>query len=343
MMGRVRRNSAEERNVRLSSWIGVVAALASLAAGPRPADQRPAFRSGVDLVSVNVTVTDRQGDFVTTLNADDFQIFEDGKEQTITFFLPGGQRRLDDPDHPTELHLGVLLDISGSMEVDIKQEQDAAVKFLTTLDGADDITLVAFDTEVRVTRFSPLDFPRLVERIRNRRPEGWTALYDALGVYLDNASFEQGRKILVLYTDGDDTRSEIRFSDVRDLLRASDVTVYTIGFLEHVSYSRRASALVELKEIAEITGGQFFDPTSKKDLESSYDKVKAEIDAQYAIGYVSSNSRTDGAWRKVEVKVVGENRKDLRLRSRKGYFAPYRPGGEAGPAVPASVRIDFRR
>jgi Ca-activated chloride channel family protein len=325
--------------VRLSSWIGVVAAVASLAVGPRPSDQRPAFRSGVDLVSVNVTVTDRKGDFVTALNEDDFEVFEDGKKQAITFFLQGGQRRLDDPDHPTELHLGVLLDISGSMEADIQQEKDAAVKFLTTLDDADDITVVDFDTEVRITRFGPLDFPRLVERIRNRRPEGWTALYDALGVYLDNASFEQGRKILVLYTDGDDTRSEISFSDVRELLRASDVTVYTIGFFEHVASSRRSSSLMELKQIAEITGGQFFDPTSKKDLESSYEKVKAEIDAQYAIGYESSNPRTDGAWRKVEVRVVGENRKDLRLRSRKGYFAPYRPGGDAGPAAPASVRI----
>jgi Ca-activated chloride channel family protein len=342
-MGRVRRNTAEERNVRLSNWIGVVAALGSLAVGPRLGDQRPAFRSGVDLVSVNVTVTDRNGDFVAALNADDFEVFEDGTRQAITFFIPGGQRRLDDPDHPTELHLGVLLDISGSMEAHIRQEKDAAVKFLTTLDGADDITLVDFDTEVRITRFGPLDFPRLVERIRNRRPEGWTALYDALGVYLDNASYEQGRKILVLYTDGDDTRSEISFSDVCELLRASDVTVYTIGFFEYVSSSHRATSQVELKEIAEITGGQFFDPTSKKDLESSYEKVKAEIDAQYAIGYVSSNPRTDGAWRKVEVKVVGENRRDLRLRSRKGYFAPYRPGGDAGSAVPASVRIDPRR
>ena len=313
------------------AWIGVLAAVAGLSAGPRPGDQRPSFRSGVDLVSLNVTVTDRKGGLITTLDQDDFEIFEDGRKQAITFFLSGGQRGRGDAGSPFELHLGVLLDISGSMELDIRQVQNAAVKFLTTLDGADDFTLVDFDTQVRVARFGRPDFPRLVERIRSRRPGGNTALYDAMGVYLDNASSEQGRKILVLYSDGADNQSEITFADLRDLLKASDVTVYTIGYFTHMTSSARAMFEMNLKDIAEITGGQFFDPASPKDLESSYARVKAEIDAQYAIGYLSSNPRADGAWRKVEIKLVGADRKDLRLRARKGYFAPYREGGAAGP------------
>jgi Ca-activated chloride channel family protein len=162
--------------VRLSAWIAAIGAVAGLATGLRSEGQRPAFRSGVDLVSVNVTVTDRKGEFVTTLNQDDFEVLEDGKKQAISFFLPGGERRLDDAAPPSELHLGVLLDISGSMEADIRQAKSAAVKFLTTLGHADDITLVDFDTEVRIARFGSSDFPRLVERIRNRRPRSESAV-----------------------------------------------------------------------------------------------------------------------------------------------------------------------
>ena len=94
------------------------------------------------------------------------------------------------------------------------------------------MTLVDFDTEVRVGRYGQDDFPRLVERIRNRLPTGQTALYDALGVYLDGAFAQDGRKVLVIYTDGEDTRSRMRFGETADLVRASDVTVYAIGFSE---------------------------------------------------------------------------------------------------------------
>ncbi len=104
------------------------------------------------------------------------------------------------------------------------------------------MTLVDFDTEVRVAKYGQLDFPRLVERIRARKPSGFTAMYDALGVYLDSAAEAQGRKILVLFTDGGDTRSTIRFGDVLTLVRASDVTVYSVGFLENQPSSVRARA-----------------------------------------------------------------------------------------------------
>jgi Ca-activated chloride channel family protein len=323
--------------------MGAALAVVGLAAGLRAQEQRPSFRSGVDLVNVNVTVTNRKGEFVTTLGRDDFEIYEDGRKQAIRYFLAGGVSQSVESGPPAELHLGVLLDISGSMEGDIGQAQTAAVKFLTTLGDANDITLVDFDTEVRIARYDESNFPRLIERIRSRKPEGNTALYDALGVYLDNASAEQGRKILVLYTDGGDNQSNITYADLRKLLRASDVTVYTIGFFAHVSTSARAPLQMCLQEIAEITGGQFFDPTSMKELEASYEKVKAEISAQYAIGYISTNQRADGSWRKVEIRVVGPERKDLRLRSRKGYFAPYREGGDGDVPAGRTSRGGSRR
>jgi Ca-activated chloride channel family protein len=300
--------------------------------------QRPAFRSGIDLVSFGVTVVDKKGNFITTLAAPDFEVLEDGKKQEIRYFSAADARGAGEGESRSELHLGVLFDISGSMDEDISLSRSAAIKFLNTLTDAVDITVVDFDTEVRIARFGQSDFPRLVERIRSRKPDGLTALYDALGVYLDNASSEKGRKILVLYTDGADNRSNITFSDVRTLLRASDVTVYTIGFLEHLPSSLKLEMRAGLQQIAEMTGGQFFLPSSMKEIEASYEKVKEEIGAQYSLGYLSSNQRADGSWRKVEIKLARPGLKDLRIRTRKGYFAPYRTEGDGSSREPAARR-----
>lgn len=299
--------------------------LAWSAAGALDA-QRATFTSGIDLVHFGVIVADRRGNFVTDLDEEDFEIFEDGEKQTLRYFARGDQR-----DSLPTLHLGLLFDTSGSMTEDLKFSRSAAIKFLNTLTDAVDITLVDFDTEVRVARYGQPDFPRLVERIRSRDPDGWTALYDAVGVYLDGAADQDGRKILVLYTDGGDTRSVLGFGDMMDLLRASDVTVYAIGFLEHQSSFTRAEQRMRLQQIAELTGGQAFFPFAMKDLDAEYAKVQAEILAQYALGYVSTNPRADGSWRKVEIKVKRPGLKDIRLRTRKGYFARYKETPSAKP------------
>ncbi len=314
----------------------IAAALASAVLSAQ--GQRPAFQSGIDLVSFGVTVVDKKGNFVTTLTRPDFEVLEDGKKQEVRYFSAGEANGTGEAEPPVELHLGVLFDISGSMDEDISLSRSAAIKFLNTLTDAVDITVVDFDTEVRVARYGQSDFPRLVERIRSRKPDGMTALYDALGVYLDNASSEKGRKILVLYTDGADNRSNITFSDVRTLLRASDVTVYTIGFLEHLPSSLKLEMRAGLQQIAEMTGGQFFLPSSMTEIETSYDKVKEEIGAQYSLGYVSSNQRADGSWRKVEIKLARPGLKDLRIRTRKGYFAPYKTQGVGDSRAPAARR-----
>ena len=137
-----------------------------------------------------------------------------------------------DPEEAPPLHLGFMIDMSGSMADDIKDVRTAALKFLDSVKRVQDITVVDFDTEVRVARFDA-DDPRLVEHLRRRKPDGYTALYDALGVYLNGASSQTGDKILVMYTDGEDTRSAINQGDLLDLLKSSDVTVYSIGYLAH--------------------------------------------------------------------------------------------------------------
>jgi Ca-activated chloride channel family protein len=289
---------------------GTLLALVASGAGA----QQPVFRSGLDLVTARATALDRRGGFITDLTAGDFEIYEDGKKQTIKYFAPCDAQEHDESLPSPELHLGVLLDISGSMEEDLKLARTAAIKFLNTLVDAVDITLVDFDTEVRVALYGQNDFPRLVERVRTRKAEGYTALYDAIGVYLDGAGSQRGRKVLVVYTDGGDNASNITFSETLSLLKASDVT--------------KMEQRMQLQQIAEVTGGQFLLPTSIKELESAYEKVRQEIAAQYTLGYVSTNERTDGAWRKIEIKVTRPDLKDVRIRARKGYFGLYKPTGQ---------------
>jgi Ca-activated chloride channel family protein len=280
----------ECRFVKHTGIILATALAAAAVAWSRPsAQQVSVFRAGIELVNLGVTVADKKGSLVADLKAGDFEIYEDGKKQTIRYFAAGDpvDRDLRGP----EMHLGLLLDVSESMGDEIKFTKTASIKFLNTLVDAVDITMVDFDTQVRVARYGQDEFARLIERIRQQKASGWTALYDAIGVYLDGAAGQEGRKIMLLYTDGGDNRSAIRFNELLDLLKASDVTVYAIGELEAV-----------------------------------YDRVLAAIRAQFTIGYLSTNDKADGAWRKVEIKVTRKD--DYRTRSRKGYFAPYKSAAD---------------
>jgi Ca-activated chloride channel homolog len=282
--------------------------------------QQPTFRAGTELVTFGVTVVDRQGNFITDLAQEDFEVVEDDRKQSLKYFTRGA-----DLDGGLELHVGLLFDTSGSMGEDINLARSAAIKFLNTLSDARDITLVDFDTEVRMSKYGQQDFPRLVERIRNRKPDGFTAMYDALGLYLQSADLDDGRKILVLFSDGGDTRSTLSFADAMTLLRASDATVYAVGFMENQPSTVRNQQRIRLTQMATETGGEAFFPTSMKQITSAYDKIVAQIRAQYTLGYVSSSTLKDGRWRKVEIRVRRPDLKDLRVQTRKGYFAPYEP------------------
>ena len=290
--------------------------LASVLAAPSAAQQT--YRVGVDLIDFAVIVTDRQGQPITGLTAKDFEVREEGRPQTVKFFAAG------DPEAAPPLHIGLLLDTSGSMTDDLEPARSAAVKFVNTMNAAADVTFVDFDTEVRVARFGPADYPRLVERIRMRKADGWTALYDALGVYLNGAFEQDGQKVLVLYTDGGDTRSSLTYSEALDLLKASDVTVYAVGYLQHQSSSSVMDQRMQLSRFAELTGGQAYFPSGRSDLDEAFDKIRAEIGARYSLGYVSTDRRMDGAWRDVEIRLRRPDLKGAKLRTRSGYYAPYR-------------------
>jgi Ca-activated chloride channel family protein len=297
---------------------GIAVSVCVLAAASVLQAGQMVFRGGIDLVTLGVTITDSSGGLVTSLTPDDFEIVEDGASQKLAYFSPGsGEEAI------AALHPGLMLDTSASMERDLRLARSAAIKFLNLLPQAEDITLVDFDTEVRVTRYPQRDFARVVERIRNRKPDGWTALYDALGVYLDGAATQQGRPVLVMYTDGADSRSSLSFPETVELLRASHATVYAVGLMENSGSARNESER-RLRTLAETTGGQAFFPSALSDLDGTYERILDEIRAQYQLGYLSSNPAADGRWRKVQVKVKGRG---LKVRARQGYFAPYKPPG----------------
>lgn len=303
----------------MKTLAAVLIAAGSTVAGAQQPGHTPTFKATVDLVNFGVMVVDKQGKPVTGLSAADFEIVENGRKQTVSYFSAGG------PEEAPPLHLGLLLDTSGSMADDLKDARAAAVKFVNALDAAVDVTLVDFDTQVHVARFGPADYPRLVERIRERKADGWTALYDAIGVYLDGAQRQDGQKVLILYTDGGDTTSAMTFHDVLDLVKASDATVYAVGYMEHQSSSTRMQQRADLERLATLTGGVAYFPGTAKDLDGVFDRIRAELAARYSLGYVSTDTRADGAWRGVEIKLLRRDLKGVKLRTRGGYFAPYKP------------------
>ena len=273
------------------------------------------YQSGIDLVGLTVSVVSREGGPVTDLQADDFEVREDGVLQNVSYFSAGSD------DKAVPLHIGLLFDTSESMEKDLSFSRSAAIRFLNTFPKALDFTLVDFDTEVRAARFSQEEFPNLVARIRNRQAKGFTALYDALSVYLGGAFDQTGRKVLVIYTDGGDTSSSRTWAETIRILRASDVTVYPIGFMAN----RGPARLIQqerLSEIASLTGGLALFPRVMKDLEGMYSRIGDEIQRQYMLGYVSSNAAKNGAWRRIDVRVRRPASSRLQVRARQGYFAP---------------------
>ena len=296
--------------------IAVITTLTSFALPTQLLSQQPAlFRGHVDLVNVGVTVADKKHQLISNLDASDFAVYEDGKLQTIFAFARG--ERTGPP-----LHVGVLLDVSGSQVTDLPFTQTAAIRFLTLLDDAVDMSFIDFSDDVRATRFPRGDLPYLIEHVRQLHARGGTALYDAIGVYLNGVATQDGRKVMVLYTDGGDTQSSLDLDELMKRLKASDVTVYPIGALDNQPRPARAIQRAILSDIADATGGAAFFPGSVKDLDRIYAQVLGEVRAQYTIGYLSTNEKTDGAWRKVEVKVTRPDSKNLRIRTRKGYYGP---------------------
>jgi VWFA-related protein len=295
---------------------GVALLLVLAAPSSPPTPRPPSFSAGLDMVNVTVTVRDEHGKLVTDLQPEDFIVKEDGRPQVVEVFARAHEPGQDDV---LTLDLGMLLDTSTSMLEQLKLSQEAATRFLESVPRARELITIFFDHEIRVSRYDSENQQGLYDRIHAAKGGGDTALYDAMAVYLSRVQGMSGRKVLVLFTDGEDSRSELMLPEVMQLLRSSRVTVYSICFPSFAPGSTRAvKSRAVLQQFADLTGGAIFNPSQSRDLAAIYQKILDELGAQYVLGYVSDNQKADGKLRRLVVELP--NRKDLKVRHRTGYM-----------------------
>lgn len=324
--GRTLRAAAGRRHGATVCGAAVLALLACVAlpikgAGvpqqPAP-PQRPAFRAGVDVVSLHVTVTNTEGRYVTDLQPEDFSVFEDGVKQDVTFF--------DRSNLPIAVSL--LLDTSASMEERIRTAQEAAVGFAGRLRPQDLGELIDFNTRVEVTQAFTSSVDELEAAIRRTSAGGSTALYNAIYIALKElkkiqarSADEIRRQAIVVFSDGEDTSSLVTFDQVLDLAKRSETAIYAIGLRarEELLGKGFKEADFVMRELARQTGGRSFFPSRIEDLSAIYSQIAEELSSQYMVGYMSKNTRRDGSWRRVVVRV---NRPGVTPRTKQGYFAP---------------------
>ena len=285
---------------------------------PQPPSPTPVFPTALDEVHVTVTVQDEAGRLITGLRAEDFVVLEEGRPQKVELFARAVEPGQEDA---MALDLGLLMDTSQSMLKELKLSQEAAVRFLDSIPRARDLVTIFFDDDIRISRYDSENQQGLFERIHALKGGGNTALYDAISVYLSRVQDTGGRKVLVLFTDGEDSRSAVSLSELNKLVRASPVAIYSVAFTGSLApaSSRGLKARAILDQLAEVSGGQVFSPRTSKDLPTIYDRILAELKGQYVLGYVSDDPRRNGKFRKIKVEVA---RKDVRIRHRSGYYAP---------------------
>ena len=291
--------------------------LAASPAAPQsqPSPAPPVFAVELELVNLTVVVRDAAGGLVTNLNREHFKIFENGRPQEIQIFA-----RARDPgqDERLALDLGLMMDTSQSMLEVLKLSQHAAVRFLETIPRARDLLTIFFDEEIRISRYDSEHQQGLFARIQALESGGFTALYDAVTVYLSRVQDARGRKVLVLFSDGEDSASSVSQSETLFLVRSSSVTIYPIA-VTSLTGVRGLKSMAFLRQLADLSGGRVYTPTSSRQLGDIYDEILQELGAQYVLGFISDDPTRDGRFRKLEVEV---SRLGMKVRHRRGYYAP---------------------
>lgn len=275
------------------------------------------YRVSVDLVNILCSVLDRNTNaFLTNLSREDFTIYEDGIKQEIINFA----RETNLP-----LTFALLVDTSQSVAPKLKFEQEAAINFIqSTMRENDRAMLVEFSSGVTLLQDFTSDPNRIIREIRKLKAAGGTALYDAIYMTCDEKLIrETGRKAIIILSDGADESSRMSRRQAIEVALRAEATVFAIsvtkGGFFGVGGSGEGDAI--LTEITRETGGRIFFPFKIEDLEDSFRQISQELRSQYNLGFLSTNTARDGAYRKIEIKVA---EKGLRLNYRKGYYAPSR-------------------
>jgi VWFA-related protein len=294
--------------------------------------EQPPFRSGVDLVPLNVTVTNGLHQFVTDLAAADFQVLDDGVPQQVSLFHGGN----------APIALTLLLDTSLSMTDKLPTAEQAALDLVRRLGPNDLGEIIGFSDRVTVRQPFTAEAAKLDAAIRSLVPGGTTSLYQAIYIglrRLNSADVTRSddirRRTLVVLTDGDDTSSLLPVSEVLDYARRSNIAVYVIGLVDADNRDKQKvrEHRFDLQQLASDTGGAAFWPERTEDLLGIYSQIGAVLTAEYTLGFISDERGPDGKWHTLSVRV---NRPNVLVHTRRGYFAsPPRtpaPGSAARPA-----------
>jgi Ca-activated chloride channel family protein len=294
-----------------------VAAAAVLAGGlsmPLIAQQpAPTFKAGTQVVSIFATVVDPQKRLVPNLTQDDFSIFDNEKPQPVVYF--------DNSIRP--INVVVMLDTSGSMTLTIDLLKQAAEQFLLRLLPADKGRVGAFNDKIQFNARWSSDREQMITDAKNLDFGNGTRLWDAAAASLDELKTVDGRKVILLFTDGDDTESRTRLGTVLDRARAEEVMIYAIG-LESKFLGQTTKPDGGLRKIAEETGGGYFELKRATDLAPTFTKVAQELHSQYVIGFTPTALDN-----KVHKLVVKMKQPGMAAQARRSYLA-------AGDKVPGS-------
>jgi Ca-activated chloride channel homolog len=279
--------------------------------------QRPSFRSGIDIVSLNVTVIDASNHYVTDLGENEFSVFEDGVKQNITFFS-----RRQQP-----IAMSLLLDSSASMEQHLGTLQTAATNFIKKLKPNDIAQVIDFDSRVEIRQGFTGNQADLQSAIEQTNAGGSTSLHNAIYIALKElrkvkavSEEDVRRQALIVFSDGEDTSSLVSFEEVLDLAKRSETAIYAIALRgSDVQAKGFREAEFVMRTLAQETGGRAFFPARIEDLSGVYAQIADELASQYTLGYTSANQRRDGSWRRLVVQV---SRANITPRTKKGYYAP---------------------
>ena len=298
---------------------GTVPAPAAAVPAPAPA-QTAAFRSGIDLVALTVTVTDPANRYITDLGADDFSVLEDGVRQDIGYFSRTS----------LSLSVALLLDSSASMDERMQTAQAAALRFVESLRPQDRVQIIDFDDRATVLVPFTNSRPDLEKAIRSVVAGGSTALYNAIYISLKElrktearSVEDQRRQAIIVLSDGEDTSSLVSYDAVLELAKRSETAIYAIGIHTQQPASGKGfnEADFVLRQLTTQTGGRVFFPARVDELPAIYALISQELSSQYLMGYTSSNARRDGQWRRVTVRA---SRPGVTARTKSGYYAPAR-------------------
>jgi Ca-activated chloride channel homolog len=272
----------------------------------------------VDLALVNVTVTDPYNRLVTGLDPDNFRVYEDNIEQEVVTF--------SSEDVP--ISIGVIFDFSGSMANKIGKAREAAVEFFKTANPQDEFFLVSFNERAELTSAFTNSVEDLQSRMMLTAPKGRTALLDAIYLGLSQMrGARNGKRALLILSDGGDNHSRYNESDIKRLVKEADTQLYAIGIFDPLGFRNRTPEELNgpslLSEVTEMTGGRVFAVENLNDLPDIASKIGMELRNQYVLGYRPSNKAHDARWRKIKIKLrAPKGLPPLNVYSKTGYYAP---------------------